>query len=106
MLEKYEADHKDLCKIVHKQLHEKGFPEKEPNPMITTEAWMTTKMKMLVDNSDEHIAALMMDGCNMGIKSVGKYLNQYAGAEENSRSVARDVITLEENFMKDLKDYL
>lgn len=106
MLENYEKQHKDLCKIVHKELHDRGYQEREPNPMIKTEAWMQTKMKMLVDSSDEKIADLMMDGCNMGIKSVGKYLNQYEGAEANTKSLANDVIELEENFMKDLKKFL
>ena len=94
MLEGYEKQHKDLCKIVHKELHDRGYPEKEPNPMLKTQSWMQTKMKM------------MLDDCNMGIKSVGRYLNEYAGAEENTKSLANDIIELEENFMKDLKDYL
>ena len=106
MLENYEKQHKDLCKIVHKELHDRAYPEKEPNPMLKTQSWMNTKMKMVMDDSDERIAGLMMDGCNMGIKSVGRYLNEYAGAEENTKSLANDIIELEENFMKDLKDYL
>ena len=62
------------CKKQHEQLkdeiqtlldkyHDDG---KEPNPIAKGMSWIKTNMKMGMDNSDQTIADLMTDGCNMG----------------------------------------
>ena len=61
---------------------------------------------MMQDNQDEHIADLMTDGCNMGIKSIAKYLNKYPTALPEVKELASDVIKLEENFALDLRKFL
>ena len=48
----------------------------------------------------------MTDGCNMGIKSINKYMNQYPAALESIKSLCYDLAELEENFAKDLRHYL
>ena len=55
---------------------------KDPNPVSKKIAEMGTKMKLTVHDSDQTVADLMTDGCNMGVKSLSKYLNQYAAADE------------------------
>ena len=59
---------------------------------------MKTSMKMGMDNSDQTIADLMTDGCNMGVKSLNKYLNQYEAADEVSKDSAKRLIHLEEQL--------
>ena len=39
--------------------------------------------------SDKTVANLITDGCNMGIKSLNKYLNQYAMADVISKKITR-----------------
>lgn len=41
-----------------------------------------TNVKLVMNESDQTIADLMTDGCNMGVKSLNKYLNQYKAANE------------------------
>ena len=60
----------------------------------------------MMNDSDEKIADIMMDGCNMGIKSVSKYMNQYAGASKEVMGIANDIVTLEQHFMNELRQYL
>ena len=79
--------------------------EKEPNVFASSMSKMSTGMKMMMDNSDEKIADLMIDGCNMGIKSVSRYMNQYSGASRDTMDIANDVIVIEQNFMNDLRQY-
>ena len=63
-------------------------------------------MKMGMDNSDQTIADLMTDGCNMGVKSLNKYLNQYEAADEVSKDIAKRLINLEEQLAVDILKFL
>ena len=74
--------------------HDEG---KEPSPMIKGMSWIKTNVKLAVDYSDSTIADLMTDGCNMGIKSLSKYLNEYAAADEKSKDIAKKLIKIEED---------
>ena len=83
--------------------HDEG---KEPNPMAKGMSWMKTNVKLGMDNSDRTIADLITDGCNMGVKSLRKYLNQYEAADERSKDAAKRLIDLEEKLARDMRDYL
>ena len=48
----------------------------------------------------------MTDGCNMGVKSLNRYLNQYGAAEEYTKDMAKRLIHLEEQLATDLRGYL
>ncbi len=83
--------------------HDEG---KDPNPMAKGMSWMKTNMKLGMDASDETIAGLITDGCNMGVKSLYKYLNQYEAADEKSKDIAKRLIHLEEQLTADIRQYL
>ena len=61
---------------------------------------------MGMDNSDQTIADLMTDGCNMGVKSLNQYLNQYEAADEVSKDIAKRLINLEEQLAVDIRKFL
>ena len=67
---------------------------------------MKTNMKMTMEGSDATIADLMTDGCNMGVKSLNKYLNQYKAADEKSKDIAKKLIDLEHQLTLDLRRFL
>ena len=69
-------------------------------------SWMKTNLKLTMENSDRTCADLMTEGCNMGVKSLQRYLNQYGAADETSKSIARELIAEEEQLTKELKEYL
>jgi len=79
---------------------------KEPNPMAKSMSWMKTNMKMMMDESDSTVADLMTDGCNMGVKSLSRYLNQYAAADETSKDICKRLIKLEADLSIKMRDYL
>lgn len=83
--------------------HDEG---KEPPAMASLMSDMKTKMMLAIRESDAEIANLMTDGCNMGVKSLSRYLNQYAAADESSKDIAKRLIRLEEKLADDLRDYL
>ena len=69
-------------------------------------AWVKTTVKIAMDASDATIADLMVDGCNMGVKSLSKYLNQYKAADEKSKDIAKKLIHLEERMSVDMRSFL
>ncbi len=102
------------CKTQHEKLkteiqtlldkyHDEG---KEPNPMAKSMSWMKTNVKLVMNESDGTIADLMTDGCNMGVKSLNKYLNQYEAADEKTKDITKRLIKLEEKLIEDIRDFL
>ena len=83
--------------------HDSG---KEPGMMAKGMSWMKTNAKLAMDGSDEVIADLMTDGCNMGVKSLNKYLNQYEAADEVSKDITKRLINLEEQLVTDVRQFL
>lgn len=79
---------------------------KDPNPVAQGMSWIKTNVKLAVDHSDKTIADLMTDGCDMGVKSLTKYLNQYKAASEKAKDLAKRLIKLEEDLEKDMRRYL
>ncbi len=79
---------------------------KDPNPIAKGMSWMKTTMKLGMDESDETIADLMTDGCNMGVKSLNQYLNQYEAADEKSKDITKRLIRLEEQLAIDIRKFL
>ncbi len=102
------------CKIEHEKLNteiqtllDKYKDEgKDPNPIAKGMSWMKTNMKLAVDSTDETIADLMTDGCNMGVKSLNRYLNEYEAADEVSKDICKRLINLEERLAIDIRKYL
>lgn len=79
---------------------------KEPNPMLKGMSWMKTNAMLLMKPSDETIADLMTDGCNMGVKSLHKYLNEYKAADDDSKEITKKLINLEQALAVDIRHYL
>ncbi len=79
---------------------------KEPGLMAQGMSWIKTNMKLAMNESDATIADLMTDGCNMGVKSLHKYLNQYKAADEKSKDITKRLINLEETLVLDIRGYL
>ena len=106
MLTECRRRHEHLGKEVEQALNRFGDEGKNPNLMAEAMSWMKTSVKMTLDESDETIADLMTDGCNMGVKSLNRYVNEYQAADEDAKDIARRLISLEDNLAKEIKHYL
>ncbi|MBE5895744.1 MAG: hypothetical protein E7285_08795 [Lachnospiraceae bacterium] len=106
LLQESKEHHAELGNEIHEQLRLHNTEEKDPNIMAKGMSWMKTNMKLTMDCSDATVADLLTDGCDMGTKSLHKYLNQYKAADEKSRRLCQKLIDIEETLRKDLRDYL
>ena len=99
-------EHNKLDEELQKLLDKYHDDGKEPNPIAKGMSWMKTNMKLVMNESDHTIADLITDGCNMGVKSLNKYLNQYAAADEKSKDICKRLINLEEDLIIQMREYL
>lgn len=106
LLAESRQQHETLGSEIHSILARNNSQEKEPNPMAKGMSWLKTNMKMTMDESDAAIADLMTDGCNMGVKSLHKYLNQYPDATPASKSLCRRLAAEEERLGQNLRAFL
>ena len=79
---------------------------KEPAAMAKGMSWLKTSVKLTVNESDSTVADIMTDGCNMGVKSLSRYLNKYKAADERSKDMAKRIISAEEQLSKDMRAFL
>ena len=109
-LKKYLMDCKDehekLNTEIQEQLDKYHDEGKNPNPVAKSMSWMKANVKLAMHESDHTIADLMTDGCNMGVKSLNRYLNQYKAADEVSKDITKRLINLEEQLAIDIRGYL
>lgn len=99
-------EHEKLNEEMKELLDEYGDEGKEPNPIAKGMSWMKTNMKISMEESDRTVADLITDGCNMGVKSLHKYLNQYEAADEKSKDITKRLINLEEELAIDIRTFL
>ena len=105
-LHKCRQEHEDLQIKILQELEKYQDDGKNPNPIAKSMSWMKTNLKLTMEDSDATIAELMTDGCNMGVKSLNRYLNQYKAADEISKDMTKRLINLEEKLAVDIRQYL
>ncbi len=105
-LDKCKGEHEKLEKELRGLLHRYGDEGKKPNPVAKTMSHMKTNMRLGLHHTDSTIADLMTDGCNMGVKSLNRYLNQYKAADEVSKDITKRLINQEEQLAIEIRGYL
>lgn len=99
-------EHEKLDKELQELLDQYRDDGKDPNPIAKGMSWMKTNMKLSMEESDHTIADLITDGCNMGVKSLNRYLNKYEAADEVSKDICKRLINIEDKLATQMRDYL
>lgn len=106
LLTESKEQHEKLGNAAHSQLKTLGSNDKDPNPIAKSMSWMKTNWKLGMNDTDGTVADLITDGCNMGVKSLNKYLNQYGAADNTAKSICKELIFAEDHLRMDLREYL
>lgn len=106
IIDEYNDKHIKIGDECHQILN--AYHEEEKDPKVSAKAfsWISTEMKLMMNNDTHEIADIMIDGCNMGIKSVSEYINKYKSASTESVDLAKKLVKTEQEFMNDLLGYL
>ena len=104
--EESKRGHKVIECDILSMLDQVGDDGKSPGKMVRGMSHVMTEMKLMMSNKDATVADLMTDGCNMGVKSLSRYLNKYAAADEVSKDIAKRLIAEEAKLAEDMRGYL
>ena len=99
-------EHKRLGSETHEMLNEYNESGKEPSSMAKAMTWMKSNLMISMNDTDNTVAGLVTEGCNMGVKTLNKYLNQYEAAEERAKDIAKKLINMEERLCVNIRQYL
>ena len=99
-------EHEKLEVEIRGQLERYHDDGKEPNPIAKGMSKVKTGLNMAAMKSDETIAKLMTEGCDMGVESLSKYLNRYAAADERAQKLAKKLIEAEDRLSVKMRAYL
>ena len=99
-------EHKKLGDLTHQKLNEFHDKDKEPSALAKAMSWMSTNLKLFTGDVDEKIADLITEGCNMGIKSISRYLNQYPNSRDDVKDLVHELIKIEDKLVLELRSYL
>ena len=105
-LSRCKEEHDALKTEIQDALHRFDDEGKNPNPIASSMSWMKTNMKLGMNDTDATVADLMTDGCDMGVKSLSRYLNQYKAADETAKDIAKRLIHLEARLAETIRPYL
>ena len=100
------VQHEQIQNEISRQLQLHGDSGKEPAAMAKGMSWLKTNVKLAVNESDEVVADLVTDGCNMGVKSLSRYFNQYPAADDKAKKLASRLVKEEERLACQLRDFL
>ena len=100
ILEKSRETHCRLKGDIAEKLSGYGDDGKEPAAMVKSE------VKLMSENPDVSAAELIIDGCNMGIRSIYKYFNKYPAADVEIKRLVDDIVKEEEDLSVKLRKFL
>lgn len=103
---KYKEEYEQIEREASKLSSGKTEEEKMSEKVLETFAWFSAEMKLLFRDDHAKIAEMMIDGANMGIKSITEKRNHYPEAESESIALAKKFERLCERIIKDMKKYL
>ncbi len=106
ILENSRREHADLGDETHELLLKYNCDTKEPHPVAKGMSWLKTNVMLTVDPSDKTVADLMTDGCNMGVKSLNGYLNEYSLADAKAQKITGRLIDIEERMADSMAEFL
>ena len=106
ILEECRSTHERLGEESQRLLKRWGEPDREPHPIAKGMSWLKTNVKMAAKPSDKTAAGLLTDGCNMGIKSLNGYVNEFERADPEAVKLTKQLIRSEEKLLADVREYL
>ena len=106
VIHEYNRKHIDIGDECHELLNSEDIEEEDPSIIAKAMSWLGTEVKLAVNDSTNRVADILVDGCNMGIKSLYKELNKQKEAESKIRDLVMELVCIEQDFMNELLEFL
>lgn len=83
-----------------------NFELKDINPISKGMSYISIKTKTIMNNDSPKLAEMLIQGTTMGITDTLKALSEFKSKNEELNSIARSVVSHEEEFVDSLKTFL
>lgn len=91
---------------VETRLRQTGGKIKNKNPMAKAGVWMGIQMDTLTDQSNSHLADMLIQGTTMGIVEITRTRAACPEADQEALRIANDFLKNEQDSIETLKSYL
>ena len=100
--------YEEFASEIAKELYETGETPREDGFLTKLGAKMGMAMNTMMDDSDSHIAQMMIEGATMGITENTKLIRAYENksCSERSLALARKTVRFMEDSIERMKRYL
>ena len=102
---KYKVISDEICRLYPEYVKEDDEEPHETNAMDKFMTWSGIEMKTMNDDSTSHLAEILMQGTNMGIIE-GRRLLNHKGEDEQVNKLLDEYVTMQEEAVEKLKDFL
>ena len=75
-------------------------------PMARMGLWMGMQLNTAMDQSNSHIADIVIQGATMGVVELTKARNSYTDADAEAQGIASNLITKQQEAIERLKTFL
>ncbi len=69
-------------------------------------SYIKTNVKIAMEHTDQTIADLVTEGCDMGIRSLQRYINQYQAASDEAKKLTKKLMEAEGHLRDNMRQYL
>lgn len=100
--------YEELAKKIGELIYEEGETPKEENIMTKFSAKMGMTFSTMIDDTESHIAQMMIEGATMGVTECTKLLRQYENKDcsQKALSLAKECIKFMEDTVERMKKHL
>ncbi|MBQ8719596.1 MAG: hypothetical protein IJY65_01010 [Clostridia bacterium] len=106
VIKKYDREHSELGERCRTLLKERGAKEKRQSAVPEVMSRLGINMRLSMNDSKSHVAEIMINGCNMGMKTLAKERNRHPNAASECVDLTNEIIALERSMMADMLKYL
>ena len=85
---------------------ENNFELKDISPILKGMSYISIKMKTFANNDSPKLAEMLIQGTTMGVTDTLKAITEFENAGEEICTLAKDVVSHEEEFVDSLKTFL
>lgn len=105
LLQKQNQYYESFSKRVKKMAVNFEFEPDDINIFMKAGSFMESKIKTMMDNSDEKVAKILINGTKMGIQNMNELIHEHEDANGNILDMAKEFKENLEAFLSSLKEF-
>ena len=99
-------DYAAAARDAEKLLFDQGVRPEPKGPMARMGLWMGMQINTAMDQSNSHIADIVIQGATMGVVAITKARNSYTEADAEAQGIASNLVTKQQEAIDRLKTFL